>query len=142
MHDPAQRPVVGIGVMIIRDGKVLLGKRKKNPGVGEFCYPGGHLENLESFEACAKRETFEEAGIEIENVRFLRVLNMTAYAPKHYVHIALVADWKSGEAKRMEPEKCEGWDWYPLDNLPSPVFATVRDDMIARETGKNYWDAV
>lgn len=50
-------PKVGIGVMIFKDGKVLLGKRKGSHGDGEYSFPGGHLNYMESFEDCAQRET-------------------------------------------------------------------------------------
>ncbi len=53
---PEQRPRVGIGVMVMKDGKVLLGKRKGSHGAGEYAWPGGHMEYMESFEDVAKRE--------------------------------------------------------------------------------------
>ena len=137
---PENRPKVGIGVMVIKDGKVLLGKRKSSHGSGEYAWPGGHLEYMESFEACAKREVMEEAGIEIGDVKFLRLLNLKAYAPKHYVDIGLIALWKSGEPKVMEPEKCEGWGWYDMDHLPSPLFAAIPSYIEAYKTGRNWWD--
>lgn len=135
------RPKVGVGVMIMKDGKVLLGKRKGSHGAGEYAWPGGHFEYMESFEQCAKRETVEETGMEIENIRFLRLLNLKVYAPKHYVDIGLIADWKSGEPKIMEPDKTEGWDWYDIDNLPGPLFSTIPTYIEAYKTGKNFWDA-
>lgn len=134
------RPKVGIGVMIFKKGKVLLGKRRSSHGSGEYAWPGGHLEYMESFEECVKREVREEAGIEIENVRFLRLLNFKTYAPKHYVDIGLMADWKSGEPQVLEPEKCEGWAWYGLDDLPEPLFAALPSYFEAHKTGKNYFD--
>ncbi len=134
-------PKVGIGVMIFKDGKVLLGKRKNAHGDGSYAWPGGHMEYMESFADCAKRETMEEAGIEIENVRFLRLMNLKTYAPKHYVDIGLAADWKSGEPQIMEPDKCEGWGWYDIDNLPQPLFDTLPTYIEAIKTGKNYFDA-
>src|SRR5688500_16035169 len=112
-----QRPVVGIGVLIFKDGKVLMGKRKNAHGEGQYAPPGGHMELLESFEGCAKREVLEETGLEIENVRFLSIYNQKEFAPKHVINIGLLADWKSGEPKLMEPEKCESWEWYDIDNL-------------------------
>lgn len=60
------QPKVGIGVMILKQGKVLLGMRKGSHGAGELAFPGGHLDYMESFEDCARRETREERGIEIE----------------------------------------------------------------------------
>ena len=92
-------PKVGVGVMILKDGKVLMHKRKGTHGGGEFALPGGHLEYMESFEDCVRREVREEAGILIKNIRFLRILNLKLYAPKHYVDLGFVADWASGEPK-------------------------------------------
>ncbi len=127
--------------MVFKDGKVLMGKRKNTHGTGEWAWPGGHLEYMESFEGCARREVREETGMEIESIRFLRLLNLKAYAPKHYVDIGLRADWKSGEPKVLEKEKCEEWRWFSLDNLPSPVFATIPTYVEAYKTGKNFFDA-
>ncbi len=135
------RPKVGIGVMVIRDGKVLLGKRKGSHGQGEYAWPGGHLEYMESFEECAKREVKEEAGIEIRDIRFLQLMNLKTYAPKHYVDIGLVAQWNSGEPKVMEPETCEGWGWYDMDALPKPLFGTIESYIESYKTGRNYRDA-
>jgi 8-oxo-dGTP diphosphatase len=136
-----QKPRVGIGVMIFKNGKILLGKRIASHGSGEYAFPGGHLEYMESFEECAKRETREECGIEIQNVRFLLLANMKAYAPKHYVHIQLVADYKSGELQNLEPDKNESWKWYNLDKLPNPEFWTTPLSINAYKTGKKYFDA-
>ena len=116
---------VGIGIMIFKDRKILLGKRKGSHGAGQYSFPGEHLEYMESFEKCALREIAEECGIKIKNLRFQYLANIKDYAPRHYVHIGLVADWKSGEPKVLEPEKCEGWNWYDLKKLPKPLFATI-----------------
>jgi len=129
-----QRPKVGIGVMIFKDGKILLGKRKGSHGEGEYSFPGGHLEYMESFADGARREIMEEAGIEVKNIRFEYVANITHYAPKHYVHLGLIADWASGEPRIMEPNKCDGWDWYDLDDLPKPMF---QECTLAVENYKN-----
>ncbi len=135
MSDNLNRPRVGVGVMILKDGKALFGKRLDSHGAGEWCSPGGHMEYMESFEQCAKRETMEEAGIEIENVRFLNLINLKDYPPKHYVHITLVADWKSGEPRVMEPHKIAEWQWFDLNNPPNPLFATAPKYFEALKTG-------
>lgn len=132
---------VGVGVMILRGDKILLGKRKGSHGEGEYAFPGGHLEYMESFENCALRETAEECGVEIANIRFLFVANIMEYAPKHYVHIGLVADWKGGEPKVLEPHKLESWDWYDIDNLPSPMFATCIQSVESYKKNILYYDA-
>lgn len=136
-----ERPRVGIGVAIIKDGKILLGKRKSSHGDGEYGGPGGHLEHLESFAECARRETLEETGVEIDNIRLLCLTNLTKYAPKHYVDIGVIADWKGGEPRILEPEKCNGWAWYGLDALPAPLFGAVDNYIEAIKTGRHYFDA-
>jgi 8-oxo-dGTP diphosphatase len=141
-YDPTQpQPRVGIGVMIFKDGKVLLGKRKGSHGAGELAFPGGHLDHMESFEECARRETLEECGIEIQNIRFHLLANIRRYKPKHYTHIGLIADWESGEPKVLEPEKCEGWAWYDIDEIPKGSFGATQLSIDAYKTGKNYYDA-
>ena len=59
------------------------------------------MEYMESFEECAVREVREETGIEIANVRFLRLLNLKTYVPHHYVDVGLVADWKAGRPRSL-----------------------------------------
>lgn len=132
---------MGVGVMVMKDGKVLVGKRRGAHGEGEHAWPGGHLEHLESIETCAKREVYEETGMEIQNVRFLRLMNMTQYAPKHYVDIAMCAEWKSGEPQICEPEKIESWSWCDPEDLPQPLFAAIPSYIEALKTGKNFWDS-
>lgn len=141
MGETNRRPQVGLTVIIFKDGKILLGKRKNAHGEGEYGVLGGHLEYMESFADCAKRETQEEANIEIENIKFIGLMNLKAYAPKHYVDIGLVANWKSGEPKVMEPHKLESWGWYDLDHLPSPLFASLDTYLKAYKTGEHYFDA-
>lgn len=129
---------VGVGVMILRNGKVLLGLRKGSHGTDEWAFPGGHLEWMETFEDCAKRETLEECGIEIQNVRFQLLANLRQYRPKHYVHVGLIADWKSGEPSVLEPIKCKAWKWYGLEKLPE-LFAASQFGIEAYKTGRNYF---
>lgn len=134
-------PKVGVGVMILKDGKVLLGKRKGSHGEGEYSFPGGHLEYMESFADCARREVQEECGIEIGNIRFQVLANITKYAPKHYTHIGLVADWKSGEPQLLEPDRNESWGWYEIGDLPQPVFEMCEIQIRSHSTGRNYFDS-
>jgi len=117
-----KKPKVGVAVIVVKGNQVLLGKRIGNHAPGTYGFPGGNLEYMENFEDCVKRETFEETGIEIENIKFSFVANLAAYPPRHYVHLGFIADLKSGEPKVYEPDKFESWDWYDLDNLPSPLF--------------------
>ncbi len=139
--DEFKNPRVGVGVMIVKDGKVLIGKRKSSHGDGEYTWPGGHLEHLESIEECARREVREETGMEIKNIRFLRLMNITKYAPKHYIDIAMVSDWASGEPQVLEPNKLESWEWRDMDDMPEPLFAPMPTYFEALKTGRVFWDS-
>lgn len=125
----------------MKDGKILFGKRKGSHGANQYAFPGGHLEHLESFKDCAVREIKEECGIEVENIRFQFLANLTQYAPKHYCHIGLIADWKSGDPQVLESDKCESWDWYSIDTLPIPMFTACEWAIESYKSGKNYFDA-
>ena len=125
MHE---RPKVGIGVIVVKDGKILLGKRKNSHGDGAWSFPGGHLEFGESWEECAKRETTEETGINIKNIRFGTVTNdIFQTEEKHYITIFMLSDYDFGEVQIMEPEKCEKWDWFSWNQLPQPLFVPIQN---------------
>lgn len=136
-----ERPKVGIGIMIFKEGKVLLGKRRGSHGAGEFGFPGGHMEHGESFAGCARRETEEESGLAIENIRFQVLANITAYPPHHYVYVGVAADWKKGKPEVREPEKCESWGWYDLTALPEPLFLPCALTIESWKTGEHYLDS-
>ncbi len=123
-----KRPYVGIGVIIRKNGKVLLGKRKNVHGEGSWCFPGGHLEFKESWEDCGRREVEEEVGIRIKNIHFVAVTNdIFEKEGKHYITIFMLSDFVSGEVKLKEPEKCERWEWFAWDNLPQPLFISLEN---------------
>ncbi len=127
--------------MVLKDGKVLLTRRKGSHGEGEYSFPGGHLEYMESFEDCARRETQEESGVEIKNIKFLYVTNVKKYEPKHYVHVGVVAEWASGEPTIMELDKAEEWRWYDLDQLPEPLFEFCKLSFDAHKTHRVYYSS-
>ena len=120
-------PKVGIGVIIVRDGKVLLHKRKGAHGEGHWSFPGGHLELGESPEDCAKRETMKEAGIDIDDMEVVALTNDIFSEDKHYVTIYVKAKRAYGIPKIMEPDKCERWEWFSWDNLPEPKFLPLEN---------------
>lgn len=141
LSDDFKHPRTGIGVMIFRNGKVLMHKRRGSHGSGEYSFPGGHLEYGESINQCAIRETREETGIEIKNIKFLFLANVKKYGGKHYVHIGLIADWKNGQPTNLEPAKSSEWFWTDPRKPPKPLFEMVRLSIIAHKTGKAYFDS-
>lgn len=133
-------PLVGVGVMIFKGNKILMSKRKGSHGEGEYAFPGGHLEYMEKIEDCARRETKEECGIEIKDIKFQFAAASRKYAPKHYVHIGVTAKWKSGEPRVLEPEKTENWGWYNLKKMPDPIFEFSLLAIRSHKKGAKFFD--
>lgn len=133
------RPKVGVGVMVVRQGKVLLGRRRESThGAGTYGWCGGHLEYGETPEECAKREVFEETQLQITALKFLCLSNITEYNT-HYIDIEFLADIMPSEPILTEPEKVESWRWYDIDHLPSPLFMAAQLAINSYSTGQFYF---
>jgi 8-oxo-dGTP diphosphatase len=70
-----ERPVVGIGGVVIEDGRALLIRRGSEPLRGEWSIPGGTLELGESLEQGVVRELLEETGLEVRVVELIEVFD-------------------------------------------------------------------
>ncbi|MDE1186371.1 MAG: NUDIX hydrolase [Pantoea sp.] len=120
-------PKIGVGVLIFRNGKLLLGRRKGSHGAGDWSAPGGHLEFGETPEECARRETEEETGLQLHDLQNgAFVSDVFPEVQKHYITLFMVAHSLHGEPQCLEPEKCEGWHWFAPEQLPQPLFAPLR----------------
>ncbi|KAK7710112.1 hypothetical protein SLS57_008449 [Botryosphaeria dothidea] len=122
MSPPARRlPKIGVGVFVLNDqGQFIIGQRKGSHGSGTWALPGGHLEFGETFETCATRETLEETGLEVADVRFFTATNnIMTDDDAHYVTIFMTAkiSGEKTEPELVEPEKCEGWRWISWEEL-------------------------
>jgi 8-oxo-dGTP diphosphatase len=137
-----KRPKVCVGVIIFKNDQVLLGKRRKTASHGqdEYSFPGGKIENEESFVEAVKRETFEEAGIKIKNIEFLSVINTAKYKEHQAVLVSFRSDWESGEPFSPPEENIGEWAWYDLNNLPKPLFYPTATIIDSYKTGKNFYD--
>ncbi len=120
------RPRIGVACVVQKDGKVLLGQRKGAHAVGCWGFPGGHLEFGESVEVCATRELLEETGLKPLSLRLGPwVENLMEDGQKHYITIFVFIDDFVGAPTLLEPDKCEGWEWFTWDTLPQPLFAPI-----------------
>lgn len=119
-------PKVGIGVMIQnKRGQVLLGLRKGSHGAGEWSFPGGHLDFGETIFECARRETQEETGLDINEFKLISVADERRYIKsdgKHYLNIGIKGIYKAGKPEVKELDKCLEWKWFSLDDLPDKLF--------------------
>lgn len=123
------KPGLGVGVMILKDGKVLLGLRNPNKekasselnGQGTWTMPGGKVEYMEKLVDAAKRELEEETSLVATSLKLICISDdMTDTA--HYVTAGFLVEEYSGEIKTMEPETILEWKWFDINNLPINIY--------------------
>ena len=132
------RPQVGVGVVFVRQGRVFLAKRQGSHGESTWASAGGHLELGESLEDCARREALEELGVVVGDLQFLCVSNIIAYG-KHYLDIEFLGEIGDQEPQLAEPEAFSESGWYPLAELPKPLFEAVRYALDSISSGWHYY---
>ncbi len=116
-------PRVGVAVLVFRDGRLLLGLRRKSPGANSWQCPGGFLEYGESVFDCARRETREKTGMSIHNLYCGPYTNNRFTGDdRHTVTLYVVADYLAGESQPLEKALAGDWQWCDLRRLPQPLF--------------------
>ncbi len=76
MREPYPKmPIAGVGAVIIEKDRILLEKRKNEPGQGKWSIPGGKVELGESTEAAVVREVKEETGLDVDHPRLIDVVS-------------------------------------------------------------------
>ncbi len=107
---------VAVALVLNDRRELLLGTRKNPEEAGLFGFPGGKQDDWETIEKTLARELKEETNLTAAKCEFLTYID--EFIHNHYfAMIFLVTKW-SGTLKTMEPEKCGGWGWYGLDDLP------------------------
>lgn len=125
---------VGVGVMIVRDGRVLMGRRMSGQRPGWWGWIGGKLEFGETLQDCARREAHEEAGVEVTNLRLLCISSIIV-EDQHWIDVEFLADIAAGEPYAAAPDELIDWAWYMLDQLPSPIFEPAQYAIASYRTG-------
>ncbi|OUI85615.1 NUDIX hydrolase [Acetobacter tropicalis] len=115
-------PRVGCGAAILRDGRLLLVKRRRNPEAHHWGLPGGKVDPFETVPAAVAREIQEEIGLSITPQALLCVVDQIDQAQgQHWVApVYLVEEWR-GEPTVREPEALAAVGWFALDALPAPL---------------------
>lgn len=116
----------GVGVLVVRDGSVLLARRLSSRGQGTWSFPGGKPHDQESAEACALRELYEETGLigsqpEMVGQTLAGVPDSREVFRTDFIRVSV----PRGEPELREPDKSEDWQWCRWQRLPAPLFSPV-----------------
>lgn len=120
-------PGLGVGLAILRDGKLLLCRRMKAPEAGHWNIVGGKVDHMEPAEIAARREAQEETGLDIGEIRYLGLTEQRIEADRqHWISLLYVTDDTTGEPQLTEPDKLSEIGWFDLDDLPQPLSVFTR----------------
>ncbi len=99
-----ERPLVGVGVVVIRNGRILLVRRAFDPGSGRWSIPGGLVETGETLAAAGARECEEETGLKVQVLELINAFDMIEEDDDgkiryHYVLVDFLASHVGGEER-------------------------------------------
>ncbi|WP_456409430.1 NUDIX hydrolase [Caldithrix abyssi] len=107
-------PQIGVGAVVIKDGKVLLVKRKNPPAKDQWAIPGGRLKLGETLKEACQRELLEETGIKAKVQELIYAFEVIERNPNnqirfHYVILDFWADYLEGRAAAGDDASDVGW---------------------------------
>jgi 8-oxo-dGTP diphosphatase len=113
---------IGVVIIVLDETKqnILLGKRKNAYMSGFYGVPGGRIELKEPIEETVKRELKEESNLIAKKVKYLGVVR-ELQRTYNFIHFVFLCETYSGDLNNTEPDKCEGWEWHPLDSIPENI---------------------
>ena len=114
------KPIVGIGAIIVHNGKMLLEKRKNDPGKGRWSVPGGVVELGENVTQTVIREVKEETGLDVAEPEHIDVVDQITRDENgrikyHFVIIDYLVDLKGGTLKAASD--ADELEWVSLDDV-------------------------
>ena len=130
-----ESPLVGVGAVIVQDGRVLLIRRGQPPLLGEWSLPGGVLECGETLREAVAREAQEETGLLVETRNMLgvyeRVIRDDAERVRyHYVLIDFLCQPIGGDLKAGSD--AADVRWFRSDELPALNLAYDAADVVRK----------
>lgn len=110
----SKQALLGAIAIVVRDGQVLLAKRRKEPDSGLWGFPGGHVELGETALAAAARELLEETGITATPLCYLTNVDVLRHNPDgsvavHYLLAAVLCEYVSGTAQAADDVSDARW---------------------------------
>lgn len=124
-NDPPRTPRLTVDTVVVHDGKVLLIRRGHPPFQDHWALPGGFVDEGETVEQAAERETREETGLRVRLEGLIGVYSDPERDPRgHTVSVVFLA----GPHGQSDPSTVQGGDdaaqaeWFPLDQPPPLAF--------------------
>jgi ADP-ribose pyrophosphatase YjhB (NUDIX family) len=129
------RPILAVGAIVVKNGRVLLARRGKEPSYGLWSVPGGAVRLGEGLKAAAGREIREECGIEIELTDVVEVIERLhrdgeGRIQYHYVIVDYLARWVVGDIQPSD-EVLEA-RWVAPEEFPKYQMTTGTADVIQK----------
>lgn len=124
------------GVVIVRDGLILLGRRAKAPFEGAWEVPGGFVERGEHPAAAAVREVSEELGVGVTLTGLVGIY-LEATVAGESLQVTVFEGTTADETATPDPAEVSGWAWFAPDELPTEMAGRHRlriDDWLAGRT--------
>jgi len=130
-------PGLGVGLVILRDGKILLYKRMRPPEAGYWNIVGGKVDHMEPTEDAARREAEEETGLTIGRIEQIGSTEQIIEADRqHWISLLYIAREVTGEPQLTEPDKLSDFGWFALADLPEPLSAFTKVAISALPAGQ------
>ncbi len=125
---------MGVGGVLIHEGRVLLIRRGKEPLRGRWVVPGGTVELGETLEQALVREMKEETGLRVEPGEALtvfdRIIQDAGTVRYHYVIVDYLCTYVSGEARAASDAEAVAWatpEQLSAYDLPEKAMEVVQD---------------
>lgn len=129
-------PGLGVGLVIVRNGKILLYRRMRAPEAGCWSIVGGKVDFMEPAESAARREAEEETGLEIRRIKLIGSAELiTPSDSQHWISLLYIADEFSGEPSLTEPDKLSDFGWFDRNELPEPLSVFAKAAIAALPDG-------
>ena len=123
-------PTPAAAVILIRDKKIVLVKRKFNPRIGDWTLPAGFMEYNETSEETAIRETKEETNLDIKIKELFAVLPGFDDSRVHVILIVYVGEIKGGDL--LPGDDAVEVKFFPLDELPDNIAFSAHREVLKR----------
>jgi 8-oxo-dGTP diphosphatase len=120
---PGHHVILDVHLLLVRDGHLLLTRRRGGYGDGLWHLPSGKTEPGENVEAAVIREAREEVGVTVHpaDLRCVHAVQVQHTGEQPRVGFFFEATRWTGEPSNQEPDKCSAVRWFPMHDLPDSV---------------------